>query len=76
MDQDTFIALPKKCLEVSPGELSLTDSLDSYDWDSLAVLGFIAAVDSKFDVTLEAEKLSKATTPANLLTLVDDAVRA
>jgi acyl carrier protein len=76
MDEKEFLALLEEVLEVSPGDLSLTDSLQGYDWDSLSVLGFISAVDTNLDVTLDAEKLAKASTPADLLAIVNDAVGA
>jgi acyl carrier protein len=73
MDQKEFITLLGQILEVDSGNVGLTDNLADYDWDSLAVLGFISAIDNKLDVTLDAERLARALTPADLLAIVDDA---
>jgi acyl carrier protein len=73
MDQNAFIVLLQETLELAPGSLSLSDSLEDHGWDSLAILGFISAVDSELDVTLDAAKLADATTPADLLALVNEA---
>jgi len=73
MDQNEFIVLLEETLELALGSLTVSDSLEEYDWDSLAILGFISAVDSRLNVTLDAAKLADATTPADLLALVDDA---
>ena len=76
MDQTAFLALLEETLEVSPGTVSLTDSLEALDWDSLAVLGFISAVDGKLGVTLDTDKLNEAKTPADLLALVNESAAA
>jgi len=76
MDEKEFLALLEEILEVDPGSLDLGDSLEDYEWDSLGVLGFISAVDSRLDVTLDASRLADAGTPAELLSLVDGARRA
>ena len=76
MDQTAFLALLEETLEVSPGTVSISDSLEGHDWDSLAVLGFISAVDSALGVTLDTDKLNEATTPADLLALVNESAAA
>ncbi|HMM82445.1 MAG TPA: acyl carrier protein [Terrimesophilobacter sp.] len=73
MNEKDFIALLEEIVEVAPDTIALNDSLDSYDWDSLSLLGFISAIDSRLGVALDAEKLSNATTPADLLNIVNDA---
>jgi acyl carrier protein len=76
MDEKEFLALLEEILEIDSGSLALGDWLNDYDWDSLAILGFIAAVDSRLDLTLEAARLTDVGTPAELLGLVDGARRA
>ncbi|MEO7126697.1 MAG: acyl carrier protein [Nakamurella sp.] len=73
MDEKQFILLVEQIVEVTPGTVALTDSLDEYDWDSLSVLNLIAALDTKLGITLDARKISSAGTPAELLALVNDA---
>jgi len=73
MNEKDFIALLEETVEVDPGTIALDDSLDSYDWDSLSLLGFISAIDTRLNVALDAEKLSAAETPSDLLTIVNDA---
>lgn len=73
MDEKQFLALLEEILEVDPGSLAITDQLSEYDWDSLAVLGFISAIDSELDLSLDADKLSRAESPAQLLGLVNAA---
>ena len=74
MDEKEFQTLLEEVLEVDAGSLGMDDDLVALNWDSLAVLGFISAVDARLDVTLDAARLAKATTPRELRALVDDAV--
>lgn len=71
MDEKEFIALLEEVLEVDAGTISLTDELANYDWDSLSVLGFISAIDTSLNVTLDAQQLADASTPTDLLVLVN-----
>jgi len=76
MDEKEFLELLTEVLEVEPGKVQLSDNLSDFDWDSLAVLGFISALDAKLDRTFEASTIAAASTPAELLALIDDSVRA
>ena len=53
-------------------EDGLTDAfiLDEDIWDSLNVISFIAAINSKYRIVLDAEKTSKVTTISDLIILV------
>lgn len=73
MNKQEFIAQIEEIIEVEPGELTGTEKLaDLEDWDSLAVMGFIAMVDTNMDVTLEAEKINACVTVNDLVVLVAD----
>jgi acyl carrier protein len=71
MEQSEFVALVAEILEVDPATVSLTDSLDDIDWDSLANISFIAEIDTRFNAQIDADELAKASTVADLKTLVD-----
>jgi acyl carrier protein len=75
MEEKEFIALLEETVEVELGTIALTDQLEAYDWDSLSILGFISAIDTKLNLVLDASKLADAATPADLLALVNDAAR-
>ncbi len=71
--------LDKICdvLELEAGSLKGDEALDSLDnWDSLAVISFIALADEALGVIVDAEKLSSAQTVRDLLDLVPEQVTA
>lgn len=71
MNKKEFIAEIEKIVELEVGELNGDDALaDLEDWDSLAVMGFIAMVDTNFGVTIEALKIRECTTVDDLVGLV------
>ncbi|MFJ4173864.1 acyl carrier protein [Microbacterium sp. NPDC089696] len=69
MDEKAFLELVAEILEVEVGEVSLTDDLDEIGWDSLANISFIAEVDERVGVTIEADELAKAKTVQDLRAL-------
>lgn len=76
MDQIEFIALAEEILEVDSNTVNLADVLEDIDWDSLANIGLIADIDTKFGVSLDSERLGKAKTVADLYALVKDSITA
>ncbi len=71
--------LDKICdvLELEAGSLKGDEALDSLDnWDSLAVISFIALADEALGVIVDAEKLAHAQTVHDLLDLVSGQVTA
>jgi acyl carrier protein len=59
-------------VEQDPGSISPASPLASLaGWDSLAVLGFIAAADKKAGVRLKAEQINACQTAGDLLKLVN-----
>jgi acyl carrier protein len=73
MDDISLLRMVEEISEAPPGTVTLETELERLDWDSLANLGFIAGVDSALGVTVSAELLARATTVADLGTLVRDA---
>ena len=72
MNQAEFIQLIEETLEARSGTVSLEDKLSDIDWDSLADIIFISAIDEKFGLTLDAERLAASATPRDLLALVNE----
>lgn len=77
MDTKDFLLALDEMLELDPGTLTGTEELESLEnWDSLAVISFIALVDEKLGLVVEGEKLAKAKTVGDLLALAGVAVPA
>lgn len=77
MDRKDFLLALDEMLEFDPGTLTGDEVLETLEnWDSLAVISFIALVDEKLGVVLEGEKLAKAKTVSDLLALAGVAVTA
>ena len=70
MDHSAVIALVEEILEVEPGTVSPDDSLADIDWDSLSNLSFIAEIDARLGVSINASELSDATTVSDIIGLV------
>jgi acyl carrier protein len=66
-----FLALLDDMLELDPGTLTGSEQLsDIPEWDSLAVISFIALVDEQFNTILEGEKLAEAKSVRDLIALL------
>lgn len=66
-----YLLLLDKVLELDAGTLTGTEELSDLDsWDSLAVLGFIAAVDKEFNLVLSPDDINKARTVDELVDLL------
>jgi acyl carrier protein len=71
MKTTDFLKLLDDALDLPQGTLIGTEALsDIPEWDSLAVISFIALVDEQFNIILEGEKLAEAKTVADLLALL------
>ena len=65
-----FYALLDEMLELEPGTLTGEERLDTLEnWDSLAVISFIALVDEHFDTLIDSDKLAAAATTGALYQL-------
>lgn len=68
MNAKDFLLALDEMLELAPGTLTGAETLESLDdWDSLAVISFIALVDEKLNLVVEGAKLAEARTVADLL---------
>ncbi|MCW2243733.1 acyl carrier protein [Azospirillum canadense] len=77
MDRKEFLLALDEMLELDAGTLTGAEELESLDnWDSLAVISFIALVDEKLGLVVEGEKLAKAKAIDDLLALAGVAVAA
>jgi acyl carrier protein len=72
MNKHEFLLLVDDIVEAEQGTIAETDVLQELEgWDSMAVMGLIAAVDEKFGVTLAPEKIAASRTVADIVTLLD-----
>lgn len=77
MDRDTFYHELDEMLEVASGTVKGSDALGELEsWDSLAVISFIAMVDSQYGVSLPAKAITACRTAADLAKLVEENRRA
>jgi len=68
MNAKEFLLALDELLELDAGTLTGGEPLESLEnWDSLAVISFIAMVDEKLSLVIEGAKLAKAKTVADLL---------
>ena len=73
MTSAEFLNLIEEILELDEGILDGSELINDLDgWDSLAVVSFIAEVDSKLDLTLNPNQISNANSIADLKALVAD----
>jgi acyl carrier protein len=73
MDKTAFYLELEELLELPKGALKGTQSLESVDeWDSLAVLSFIALADSKYGVMLQPKKIEGCKVVDDLALLIEE----
>lgn len=77
MNAQQFLDKITEILEIDRGTLKGDEDLDSLDnWDSLAVISFIAMADEELGMIVDAEKLADAKSVKDLLSLVSEKVSA
>ena len=77
MSRKDFLLLIDQILEASPGTVRGDAPLAGYEqWDSLALLGLIAAVDKHFGMNLPARQLVAARTADEIAALLGDKLTA
>lgn len=70
--EEKFISVIKEALELEEKSVQLSDEFRNYDnWDSLAQLTLIAALDENFGVGIESDDFAKIKTLADLLSEVE-----
>ncbi|MFZ4800088.1 MAG: acyl carrier protein [Bacteroidia bacterium] len=63
-----FLQMLEDVLEISDRKLLLSDKFRDYEeWDSLAFLSLIAAIDEEFDVIIEGRDFKKLITNADII---------
>ncbi|ABU69676.1 MULTISPECIES: acyl carrier protein [Vibrio] len=67
MNEGQVIELVKEVLVSDLDEITLETELNEDNWDSLAVVTFIALVNEKYDVVFPADKAIMAETVKDLL---------
>lgn len=72
MDKATFLRRMETLLEVSPNSFKEDTRLaDVSEWDSLALLGFIAMADGEMNKQLETKDIITSQTMADLYNLLE-----
>lgn len=62
-------------LEVEPNSITTEEALvDIEEWNSLAVISFIAMIDELFGIAVLPQKISEAVTVKDLITLLGEAI--
>jgi acyl carrier protein len=77
MTKQEFLKNFENLLEVNPGTIKEDQALgDLNEWDSLAVIGFIAMADEQFGVSLPSQEIGEAKTVLDLIALLGDRISA
>jgi len=71
VEKSRFVTDIERLLELKAGTVSSTDTLESIGWDSLAVVSFIAHVDSKYGLSVAPEKIEQAKTVDDLFAAIN-----
>jgi acyl carrier protein len=71
VEKSQFVTDIERLLELKAGTLRSGDRLDSIGWDSLAVVSFIAHVDSKYGLSVAPERIEQAKTVDDLFAAVN-----
>jgi acyl carrier protein len=72
MNEQEFIANMEELLEADAGSLNLATPLGSLqEWDSLALVSFLAMADAKYGVRVEPTDLRQCKSVADLMKLVE-----
>ena len=67
--KEIFLRKLEEVLELKDNTLTCTTSLESIDWDSLAIISSIAVVDEIFGKVISADNLAKCKTLDDILDL-------
>jgi len=76
MNVNEFYGKLEELLEVPAASITGATVLKQLEaWDSLAVISFIAMVDTDYGVTLPAKRIASAVTAGDLCALIDEQKR-
>jgi acyl carrier protein len=70
MEREIFMSAMAETLGLNIDEVNETTVLDDNNWDSLAHMAAISAIDERFGVTISAKELTGARTVGELMQLV------
>ena len=77
MQAEAFLREIELALELPEGSLKGDEKLEDIpEWDSLAVISFIALVDEKLGLAVDGEKLAETKTVDDLMGLVREKLAA
>lgn len=77
MTEQNFYLIVDDILELDEGTVTSETELSSYsDWDSLAILSFIAAVDTDFQVTVSGQDVVACKTANDLAKLLGNKIES
>ena len=75
MKRNEFLLLLDELLELEPGTVKGSETLDSLEsWNSLAVISFMALVDEHFEISLQPRQIAACMTVADLTGLLGDRI--
>ena len=74
--RDRLNALIIAKFDLKPGKLAADPTLESLDFDSLAIVQLVTAMQSEFGVEIDEEELSEHTTVGDIVGLLGDRVSA
>lgn len=66
MTEDDVLQIVETLLALKPTSVAPEARLAEIGWDSLTVLEFVATIDKEYGLGVDSEKISRATTPAEL----------
>lgn len=72
MTDERKIELIAEILDVDTDEISPEMSLDSFDWDSVAALSFIAMMDEEFNKSVKGADIKKLVTIQDVLDMMEE----
>jgi acyl carrier protein len=76
LENNEFLLLLDELLELEPGTVKGSETLDSFDgWNSLAVISLMALVDEHFGISLQPRQIAACSTIADLVGLLGDRIR-
>lgn len=67
--EEQVVALIEEAMEADEGTLTVDQPLD---WDSIALVTFMALVDERLEKTISASRLNKCETVRDVITLVSE----
>jgi acyl carrier protein len=74
MTKAAFLSMVEEILELPAGQLTGTEFLASFNWDSLAVVAFLGAVDEKVGVSVSPQQIRQCATVDDLANLLQGSI--